>query len=321
MTQHHTMDAAASPAQLEQEVNDARSRLSETVDALEARLSPERLFDQAVSAVRVHGGETVSNLGLSIKQNPAALLLVGGGLLWLLKGPGPQASTNGRFGMPGTSSTSDGPSVADRLSGAAQAVKASTVGASQGARESWGAATGAASSAADSTRRTLHEASATVQARAHQASTAVSRLVDEQPLMLGAIGLAIGAAIGGLLPTTRREGELLGEARDQVVGNLQTAASEKLTELRTQVTESLSPEGSGPAGSTTDASRSNGAERDERSQTTRHATDRATDPSTMRAASVDGNEKREGTGISGAAKPATPATGAVSIGSGFDQRH
>jgi ElaB/YqjD/DUF883 family membrane-anchored ribosome-binding protein len=319
MTQHHTTDAAASPAQLEHEVNEARSRLSETVDALEARLSPERLFDQAVSAVRVHGGETVSNLGLSIKQNPAALLLVGGGLLWLLKGPGPQASATRHLDLQGDSSasTSDGPSVADRLTGAARAVKSSTVGARDGARESWDRATGAASSAADSTRRTLHEASATVQARAHQASTAVSRLVDEQPLVLGAIGLAIGAAIGGLLPTTRREGELLGEARDQVVGNLQTAASEKLTELRTKVTDSLSPDGSGSNGASTDGNRPVQAERDE---------DRR--EATTSASATEGRDARPGTGLgaAGAAKPAVSTSGSSTsrsstIGSGFDQRH
>ena len=91
MTQGRHGGSAGSPARLEAEVDQARLRLGDTIEALEARLSPERLVDEAVSMVRRHGTETATNLGLSVKQNPAALLLIGGGLLWLLKGPRPQA--------------------------------------------------------------------------------------------------------------------------------------------------------------------------------------------------------------------------------------
>lgn len=40
--------------------------------------------------------------------------------------------------------------------------------------------------------------------------------LEEQPLVLGAIGIAVGAALGAALPPTEREDELMGETRDQL---------------------------------------------------------------------------------------------------------
>jgi hypothetical protein len=40
--------------------------------------------------------------------------------------------------------------------------------------------------------------------------------LQEQPLVLGAIGLAVGAPIGAALPATETEDEWMGHTRDQV---------------------------------------------------------------------------------------------------------
>src|SRR5690606_2721174 len=50
---------------------------------------------------------------------------------------------------------------------------------------------------------------------AHQRERA-SDFFEEQPLVAGALALAVGAAIGGLLPRTRREDSAIGSYRDQV---------------------------------------------------------------------------------------------------------
>jgi ElaB/YqjD/DUF883 family membrane-anchored ribosome-binding protein len=65
--------------------------------------------------------------------------------------------------------------------------------------------------------------------RARQRTT---ELVDEQPLVIGALGVAVGAALGALLPTTRRENELLGEMRDQVVGEASRVAGEQMETVK-----------------------------------------------------------------------------------------
>lgn len=51
-------------------------------------------------------------------------------------------------------------------------------------------------------------------------------LVREQPLVLGAIGLAVGAAVGALLPGTETEDRLMGETRDDLAERARATAEQ-----------------------------------------------------------------------------------------------
>jgi ElaB/YqjD/DUF883 family membrane-anchored ribosome-binding protein len=62
---------------------------------------------------------------------------------------------------------------------------------------------------------------------AQTADTAKS-FVNEQPLLCAAIGVALGAALAAMLPSTRAENELMGEASDSVKKALGDAAAEQL---------------------------------------------------------------------------------------------
>ena len=57
-------------------------------------------------------------------------------------------------------------------------------------------------------------------------------LLQSNPLMVGAAGLAIGAAVGLLLPETERENEWLGEARENLVDRAQDAVRTAATQVR-----------------------------------------------------------------------------------------
>lgn len=50
--------------------------------------------------------------------------------------------------------------------------------------------------------------------------------VREHPLAAGAVALGIGAVVGLAVPLSRKENELMGEARDSLLESAQTAAEE-----------------------------------------------------------------------------------------------
>ena len=74
-----------------------------------------------------------------------------------------------------------------------------------------------ASGMTETARDRAHRASEIVQEQAMEMRDNTSQMLRDQPLIAGALGIAIGAVIGALLPLSRRENEMMGETRDQVV--------------------------------------------------------------------------------------------------------
>lgn len=64
----------------------------------------------------------------------------------------------------------------------------------------------------------------TVQRRGRQAQNELQRMMNDNPLLVGAGALAIGAVVGMALPETERENEWMGEARDTVLDRAQDMA-------------------------------------------------------------------------------------------------
>lgn len=56
---------------------------------------------------------------------------------------------------------------------------------------------------------------------ARKAQNQMQRMLRENPLMIGAAAIVVGAAVGMALPETERENELMGEVRDSVVKGVQ----------------------------------------------------------------------------------------------------
>ena len=71
--------------EIERELDDTRSRLDDTVGALQQKLAPGTMVDQAVEYFTEGGGmELGRNLGRSLRDNPIPVALIGVGLGWLL---------------------------------------------------------------------------------------------------------------------------------------------------------------------------------------------------------------------------------------------
>jgi ElaB/YqjD/DUF883 family membrane-anchored ribosome-binding protein len=214
------IEAQKDPEVLEREIDQQRNEIGNIVHALESKLSPGELIDTALGYVKGGGGEFFTNLGNTVKANPVPTLLTSIGVIWLMAGQNRQPPSYT------SSSISTGPSMTDKLSattsnlkqqGAGMKEKASQIGAdiSHTLGDVKARATDSSRHAADTLRH-----------QADRARGGFSHLLQEQPLAVGAIGIALGALIAAAVPPTRREDEMLGKASDEMTGKLRQKAEE-----------------------------------------------------------------------------------------------
>jgi len=167
----------------------------------------------------------------SIRDNPLPAALIGAGLLWLFAGNGSlnqvkqTASRAGMDRLPGA--------VAQALSAQSEAVRSGVKGAFDGASSvasgvvdtlSSSAAAGLRDGAASMAHRigsqveSPHERFSETYGRTENIVSVVrsnlSDLLQRQPLLLGVIGLAIGAGMAASAPMTAAETDLLGPGSD-----------------------------------------------------------------------------------------------------------
>lgn len=222
------------PDEIQAEIERTRGEMDRTLSAIEQRLTPGQLVDQGMDYLR-HSGATefAQNLGGAAKQNPLPVALAGIGIAWLMA-LGRQPAQHQGYGAQWTSgsSASSGPgmresmsSMKDRANEKIGAMKDRASGTMQSASESYNSArqrlSGTMSSVADTTRQQYE-----------RARGSLDYLVNEQPLLLGAIGLAIGAALGAAAPRTRKEEEMMGEASRNLMEKAKETGSQQLEKAK-----------------------------------------------------------------------------------------
>jgi len=225
--------AGRSPGEIEQDIRQTRSAMDNTLDAIQQRLSPGHLTDEVIRYLR-HGGGTefMENLNESVKRNPVPMALMGISLAWLM-----MSGREGRYAPDRAESSHLGErlsGMASRLGSAASAGRERLSGARESISRAGSSMGGRAEHAGSSVRE---QASHLREQASHLRSSArgqAGRLGDrarygaqrarggfdtmlrEQPLLLGALGIAVGAALGSMMPPTRKEDELMGEASDRI---------------------------------------------------------------------------------------------------------
>ena len=98
-------------------------------------------------------------------------------------------------------------------------------------------------------RRAAHDARVSTEAAMKRGSRAAGNLFDDQPLVVGALALALGAAIGGALPRTRIEDDQMGASSDQLFADAQAVFREE----RAKATAVLKAAGTEAKGAVHDA--------------------------------------------------------------------
>lgn len=242
-----------SSAQIEREIEAQRSRVSSTIDEIQEQLSPGQLIDQVMSMTKTNGGEFAKNLGHSITSNPLPIALLGASLIWLISGSGqstqqptrkPQQPVGYRWGdtdamrdeayagyqgdqrSPLDKAKAMGSELRDKVSGMADDIGGSLGDTVGQLSDTAGQVGESLAGATEQVSHAFHD----VRDQATRASSSVAHVLENQPLVAGALAFAAGAALGALVPRLPQEDELMGDAADQIKHAVKDAAEPLLEE-------------------------------------------------------------------------------------------
>lgn len=241
------------------QIEETRSQMSETIDAIQERLSPDRLVQQAKDTVReatigrvqdAVGGvvdqakeltgnamETTKEMANTavnstmdagssavdfIRQNPVPAALVGIGLGWLW-----MSARKQNMGAVSLSSAPSGRAVDynyDRENNRWRA-QYSSPSAGGGTRSGLGQAVSQAQDTvgqvAGQVKDQVGNLADQAQDQAGQAADWFQTTLQQNPLAIGIAALALGAVVGLSIPQTQPENQWMGPARDNLAGMAQ----------------------------------------------------------------------------------------------------
>jgi Protein of unknown function (DUF3618) len=175
------MRAAArrSMIEIENEISRTRDELDLTLDTLAAELAPKNLVERAANMVK-ESFSAESALARAVRADPAPLALIGLGLAWLA------AENTGLLGSspPGRGARSRAPDPAGGAAFECNGEHTEKIGPPGG--------------------------------RACAAGRRLTDGIKRNPLLLGLAGIVCGAAVAMLLPSSRREREVVAQAREDL---------------------------------------------------------------------------------------------------------
>jgi hypothetical protein len=243
------------------EIEETRAHMSETIDAIQEKLSPGHLVHEATSAVRdatigrAQGAVNTagaaakgagSGMADLVRQNPLPAAAVGVALGWLYfilrQRPTPQTDSSMQARSMAASQTGIGmqhstEGAADKVKHAAGSVADQVQGAVSGASAQ---VQDAAGQMAGQVQSQLAGMTAQAQQRAQQAQFSLQQALHDRPLAIGAAAIAIGIAIGLAIPESPKEHELLGPAKDSLVDQAQSTVQDTMQQVQTIAQDALS---------------------------------------------------------------------------------
>lgn len=300
-------DAPEETEHLKAQIEETRSQMGETIDAIQEKLSFQNISEQVKEQVSEHissafetakdtvydatikkAGNFMQSMNKSVNKsldefskyeavqiaraNPLALSLIGLGVGLLLmngykkKSSYRYADTGGGnrgkdiYGSGGEAHNRNQPSMLksaqDKITGTAASAYESVGNAASGAVDSvsnvagsaynsvtnaastaYSGVTGAATSAYSNVGDYAGKAYEKVGDLSTQAREQYDYYIEENPLAVGAVALALGAAVGMALPSTRVEGQLMGEHKQQLLQKAQDTAGELVDKVKQVATE------------------------------------------------------------------------------------
>ena len=242
-------EVAASRAEIER----TRTDMSETVDAIQNKLSPQNLKEQAKEQAKGTAKGAGSTIMQTIRENPLPAALTGIGLGWLFVSARRSSSSSGQEARYRGGREYDYPPAYDRVPpdydyppryeerGSSGSSTGQALERAQGrVGESASQARDRAGQAASRAQDRVSQLSSRAQEQARKAGGGFERMLQENPLAVGALAAGVGAAAGLAIPQTAKEHEAMGEARDTLVEKAQEKAQDAQQRAQRVVEEAQS---------------------------------------------------------------------------------
>lgn len=240
-----------SSARLQHQADQARAGLSTALDDLRSSVTTTALTNGAMTFAK-DGSSAVAKAAIDrAMANPLAAMLIGAGIVMLMSSD--KSSGVGSAVATGNAAIKDAASAVGGMGSTLMGAASSALGATKSAagaavdtaRSAVGQVTSTASGAADLATDTygkakdalvkgqeqsvqsLHDA----QQLASDARTRLEKFAEEQPILVAALGVAFGAALGASLPITSAERSYMGDTSKKI--------ADKGTEVARQVADSV----------------------------------------------------------------------------------
>ena len=250
--------------EIERDIAHERAQMSSTIDDLQKKFSVEAITDDIGHMFRDIGNDFGQTISRTVGRNPAAMVMVGAGLAWLVLGANRNTSEHRATLRYGSNRSNIGQTTHDdesewfgagrrnrqgmgtahrygKSTGAAGMMDrakdaagdtASSIGETASDLSSWLShgledLSDAAKTRVMSARRAAHDAREASEAAMHRGAGAATDLFRDQPLVVGALAVAFGAALGSMLPHSRLEDETMGAHRDQLFRDAQAIYREE----------------------------------------------------------------------------------------------
>jgi hypothetical protein len=248
---------------MREDIERTRAEMGETIDSIQDRLSPEHIkeqlmervheqYEEAKEAVRdatvgrlqnmaQAAGDTAYTAGQrvvsTIRNNPIPAALVGIGIWWLAVNTMNESTDVRLRRMHRNRTVGNGDETRSYASGSIpysnQRDEPGLLEKGQrAASDMMDRAKSTASDFANNVQDTATEWAGTVQDQAVWLGNQIQGTMHENPLAIGAAVLAVGAAVGYAIPQTQKEGELMGEARDNLIDEVEDLTRGALQQVR-----------------------------------------------------------------------------------------
>jgi ElaB/YqjD/DUF883 family membrane-anchored ribosome-binding protein len=252
---------------LRADIEDTRAEMTQTINEIQERLSPEHLMGQVKETVREatigkvgrvmeQVGETLSEVteparemagraGTAIKEAgtsvgntvwrnpiPVALIGLGVGMLVMQKSRGRSYySSTSRRSLP-EGSMAEGSLSQGRRSEYERGLVGQTNLMSGSGRSTLGQVKETASDLASRSTEALSNLGTKAKDGASAVGTRFEQMMRTNPLAVGAVAVAAGTAVGLMLPSTRFESEYIGEAGERIVDKVEDVARGALDKVK-----------------------------------------------------------------------------------------